>query len=197
VVLQPGPPEHGPAAAPTTGAATLKLKDGRTVQGKILYQVQDGFLFHDEAGQQTYVVPFGDIVDLKQDAGDGRLVLPAPGSIVPDRRLFLEAQIRDVKARYDALSYWSPIEELIGGALGIAGGALFLALLPGDTLDYVLAALLAVPGAISLIAGTVELASVLRRSNELQGQLEHLQSQLGTLKSEALPAPPPVLAFAF
>lgn len=199
VVLPPGPPEHGPAAA-AQGAATLKLKDGRTLQGKILYQVQDGLLFRDEAGQRTFVVPFGDIVDLQQGASEGRLVLPAPAAIVPDRRLFLEGQIRDVKARYDALSYWSPIEELVGGALGIAGGVIFLALpiFGGDsTLEWVFAALLAVPGAISLVAGTVELASVVRRQNELQEQLAHLQAQLGTLKSEALPAPPPGLAFAF
>jgi hypothetical protein len=191
VVLQPGPPE---GAAPAPGADSLRLKDGRTLQGKILYQVQTGLLFHDALSQQTYVVPFGDIVDVQQ----GKLTAPPATSVVPDRRLFLEAQIRDVKARYDSLSLWPPIEELIGGVLGVAGGVLFLALLPGDVLDYVLAGLLIIPGGISLVAGTLEMASVVRRENELQDQLDRLKGQLGQLKAEALPAVgPQVVAFRF
>lgn len=195
VVLQPGPPQQGPeAVAPAAVGDSLKLKDGRTLQGKILYQVQTGLLFRDGVSQQTYVVPFGDIVDLQQ----GKSVLPTPTGLVPDRRLFLEAQIRDVKGRYDALSLWPPVEELVAGALGVLGGVLFIVLDPyGGTLDYVFAALLGIPGAISLVAGILEMASVVRRENELQEQLDHLKAQLGQLRAEAMPAPPQVVAFRF
>ncbi len=194
VVLQPGPPQQGPEPAATSVGDQLRLKDGRTLQGKILYQVQTGLLFRDATTQQTYVVPFGDIVDLQQ----GKAVLPTPSALVPDRRLFLEAQIREVKGRYDALSLWPPVEELVAGALGVLGGVLFIVLDPyGGALDYVFAALLGVPGGISLVAGIIEMASVVRRENELQDQLDHLKLQLGQLRAEALPAQPPVVAFRF
>jgi hypothetical protein len=75
---------------------------------------------------------------------------------------------------------------------------LFIVLDPyGGTLDYVFAALLGIPGAISLVAGILEMASVVRRENELQEQLDHLKAQLGQLRAEAMPAPPQVVAFRF
>jgi hypothetical protein len=193
VVLQPGPPQQGPeAVAPTPGVDTLRIKDGRTLQGKILYQVQTGLLFRDAVSQQTYVVPFGDIVDLQQ----GKLAFPATGALVPDKRLFLEAQIREVKGRYDSLSLWPAIEELVGGAIGVASGVLFALLLP-DTLDYVLGALIGATGVISLVVGVFEMASVVKRENELQEQLEQLKAQLGQLKAEAVPVRSQGLAFSF
>ncbi|MHB8420119.1 MAG: hypothetical protein ACYDCL_18745 [Myxococcales bacterium] len=197
VVLPPGPPlEPGfappPEAAVPAPADVLRLRDGRTLQGKILYQVQSGLLFRDEVSRQTYVVPFADIVDVRQ----GQTTVPAPGAFAPDRRLFLEAQIREVKARYDELSVWPAIEEMIAGALGVGGGVLLFAL-TGDLIDDVFSAILGVAGLLSLTVGVLELASVVRQENETKDQLQHLEVQLGQLRSENLPVPPPALALRF
>lgn len=202
VVLPPGPalapgasPPVATPAAPAVPATpdVIRLKDGRTIQGKILYPVQSGLLFRDGPSQQTYVVPFADIVDVQQ----ARPELPATSTFAPDRRLFLEAQLRDVKARYDALSLWPAVEELLAGALGVGSGVLLYVLTGGfsggDIVDGVFAAILGATGLVSLVIGTFEMASVIRRENELKDQLEHLQVQLGQLRSENLPAPPPPL----
>ncbi|HUB08697.1 MAG TPA: hypothetical protein VMB50_16945 [Myxococcales bacterium] len=186
VVLPPGPalaPGSEPAPLPPPAPDVVRLKDGRTLQGKILYSVQNGLLFHDATSQQTYVVPFGDVVDVQQ----GRPVFQSPTGFAPDRRLFLEAQIREVKARYDGLSLWPSIEELIAGVLGIGAGALLWAL-TGDVIDGVFAAILGVTGLVSLVVGVFEMASVVKRENEYKDQLEQLQLQLGQLRSENLPA---------
>ncbi len=194
VVLPPGPPLAPGEVAPPGAAShdALRLKDGRTLEGKILYPVQNGLLFHDAASGQTYVVPFADIVDLQQS----RPELPGTAVATTDRRLFLEAQIREVKLRYEALSLWPAVEELCAGALGIGGGVLLYVVtggFPVDVVDGIFAAILAVTGAVSLAVGVAELASVVKRESELKDQLEHLQVQLGQLRSENLPAPPPPL----
>ena len=194
-VVLPSGPAQPPAESTPAAPDTVRLKDGRVLRRKILRDVPGGLLFHDVAGQQTLVLPYGDVVDIQPSKAVA--APPATGGPTTDRRLFLEGQIREVQSRYDALSIAPAIEELIAGIVAIAGAVLFLYLAPG-TLDDVFAALIGVPGALSLVVGLVELVSVVKREGELQEQLDLLRHQLHGVRSDALPVVArPLLALHF
>ncbi len=201
VVLPPGPPEELGRGAPVT-TDTVRLSDGRVLHGKILRELHEGLLFRDSLTQETVVLPFTTIVDIQS----AKAAPAAPAAIFPtgDRRLFLQGQIRDVQARYDALSIAPAIEEIVAGAVAIAGAVLFLALGGMGTagsdavLNDVFAALIGIPGALSLIIGTVDLISTERQESALQDQLDQLRHQLAGYRSEIRPAvAPPVFALRF
>ena len=188
VVLPPGPAQApGPNLPVAAGEApdTVRLRDGRELHGKILYQVQGGLLFHDAESRSSFVLPFGDIMDLRQPSAG------PPGRLLQDERHFLlETQLRDLEARADALTVWPPVEELLFGLVGVAGGVILYVI--GGPGSLLWAALVGVPGLITLLIGGFDLASVLRREADLEGQIGQLRRQLGEAGAMAEPPSMPV-----
>lgn len=208
LLLGQSPP---PVALPESGARDaadgasdgfdhLTLRDGRALRGKILTQVQEGFLFHDAVSNASFVVPFADIADLQRPAplqlrAEPQLP-PARESSSGERRFFLESSLRDLQMRYDALSLWPGIETLIGGAVGLGVAILIVALVGTDTLDLVFAGLSGVLGAISLVSGIAEVVSIEKREGELTQQMAAVQDQLSQLPRTSLSPAVPRPAFA-
>jgi len=202
-VTPPGPSAVPvPAPAPwTDGLDHLRLRDGRDLKGKILSQVQDGFLFSDAGSNTTFVVPFKDIADLQRaSAPQGFTPTLAPNSS-GERRFFLEAELRDLQTRLEAVSVWPGIEGIAGGVIGLGVGVVLLAVFgTSDGVELIFVALAGVTGLISLISGVVSLVSAENRKGELSGQIAQVQDQLSKLPPIAglLPsAAPPALAFRF
>ncbi len=184
VVLPPGPEDA--AALPPAGFDVVRLRDGRTLRGKILTSVQNGLLFHDAQTGQTSVLPYGDVVDIERPRAPAPLATPE--LLAQQHRFYLESQLRDLQGRYDALSVWPPVEELIFGLLGVGTAAILYIL---DSVDGLIwAAFVGVPGLISLVFGSFELASVLHREGDLEEQLDATRAQLARLPgSSSLPRP--------
>ncbi|MHB1843571.1 MAG: hypothetical protein ACYCWW_01885 [Deltaproteobacteria bacterium] len=185
------PELEGPSAA--TGAPdAIRLRDGRLLHGKILTSVQNGLLFRDAQSQQTIVLPFAEVVDVSHPGAAPPL---SPALLDQQRHFFLEAQLRDLQGRYDSLSVWPPVEELLFGVLGVATG-LLLYLLEGPA-GLIWAAFIGVPGLISLVVGTFELTSVLHREGDLEDQIAAVRAELARARGAEAPTPAPLAPLAF
>ena len=213
-VTPPGPSAtpipRTPDATPPQGAATdgadhIRLRDGRQLRGKILSQVQDGFLFNDLSSNATFVVPFGQIADLQRAAPPPpppafTPTLAPGGPLLPtDRRLFLESELRTLQVRYEQVSIWPGIEGLAGGVVGLGVGVVLLAVFgTSDGLELFFAGLSGATGLISLISGIVSLVSAENQKAQISAQMAQVQDQLAHLPPAVgwLPRPMAV-AFRF
>jgi hypothetical protein len=200
VVLPPGPPQ---APEPQD---VVTLHDGRVYRGKILYQVQGGLLFSDPRFPQSFVIPFADIANLQHPGGPPPAESPNP---MLAQRLMLEAQLRDLQLRADALTVFPAIGTMAGGAVSIGIGIFLYASLQNSNcvvtvtgqLDcsasqtdaIVFGLLAAIPGAVALALGTLELISITNRQNELQAQITQVKqslAQVGSVQARAGVLPP-------
>jgi len=201
--IQRTPDVASPQGASTDGADHIRLRDGRQLRGKILSQVQDGFLFNDLSSNATFVVPFGQIADLRRAAPPPPqaftpTLAPTPGGPT-DRRLFLESELRTLQVRYEQVSIWPGIEGLAGGVVGLGVGIVLLAVFgTSDGLELFFAGLSGATGLISLISGIVSLVSAENQKAQISAQMAQVQDQLAHLPPAVgwLPRPT-VVAFRF
>ena len=208
----PGPTAQPPAPPPPSDLPdVVTLRDGRVYRGRVLYQVQGGLLFSDPRFPQSFVIPFGDIANVQHPGGQ-----PPPPTGITAQRLMLEAQLRDLQLRADALTVFPAIGTMAGGAISIGIGIMLYSLynqcsnvyLPNGNVscvtdsttqtDAIIFGLLAgIPGAVALLLGTLELISVTNRQAELEhqiAQVKHDLAQLGAVQAGVAPPPhPPAL----
>jgi hypothetical protein len=208
-------PAAPPNAQPQTPQAgdqpdVVTLRDGRVYRGRILYQVQGGLLFSDPRFPQSFVIPLGDVANVQHPGGQ---VLPPTG--VTAQRLMLENQLRDLQLRLDSLSVFPAIGTMAGGAISIGIGVMLYALYNTSTCNnavppycvqdpnaqtnaIIFGLLAAIPGAVALILGTLELISVTNRQAEIQSQIVQVKQSLAQLSVQqqagvAPPRTPPAL----
>ncbi len=177
-----GPVPSSPAPW-TDGLDHLRLRDGRELRGRILSEVKDGYLFDDRGSNTTFVVPFDQVADLQRPGVPPRSLAPTltPGSS-SERRFLLEAELRDLSARYEAVTIRPGIEEIAAGVLGLGLGAVLFAVIgTSDTVSLIFAGLAGATGAISLIGGTVSLVSAENQKAALSGDIAKVQDQLSRL----------------
>jgi hypothetical protein len=190
----------------------VTLHDGRIYRGRILYQVQGGLLFSDPRFAQSFVIPFADIANIQHPGAPPAAEPPSP---LLAQRLTLEAQLRDLQLRADSLTVFPAVGTMAGGAISIGIGIFLYAMFQNqgcvqtgpNTLDcsasqtdaVVFGLLAAVPGAVALALGTLELVSITNRQHELQAQMTQVKqslAQLGSVQAQAgviAPRAPPGL----
>jgi len=205
-VVQPPPPAQPQPSVDQPDVVTLR--DGRVYRGRILYQVQGGLLFSDPRFPQSFVIPFGDVASVQHPGGAYQL------SPLASQRLSLETQLRDLQLRLDQLTVFPAIGTMAGGAISIGIGVMLYFLYntcsytagnqvcvpdPGAQTNAIIFGMLAaIPGAVALILGTLELISVTNRQAELERQIVQVKqslAQLGAVQAGVTPPRTPPALF--
>jgi hypothetical protein len=190
------------APAPADQPDVVTLHDGRVYRGRILYQVQGGLLFSDPRFPQSFVIPLADIANVTHP-GAPQSPLQPPNPLLAER-LMLEAQLRDLQLRLDSLSVFPAVGTIVGGGVSIGIGIFLYSITynscaPGfdcsttNTEAVVFGLLAAIPGAVAVVLGTLELISVTNRQKDVETQIAQVKqslAQLGSPQAQAGVTPP-------